>query len=250
MGALALDMPHSAVFGSEIGSLGALFEPSSLPEPIARSEERLVVDLGKQIDRQLLAAIDSRTKAEFISVRKRVWPRYVRALRALSDTVSNLVPEFVLDEVSIRGFASLAEDIERSKDARFGENLTEQALFTLWTIGKMRPIARQLSEEILPADKHAEDAALAAEYNINALWAQFHLDAVIAALKFDKTIAAAVQHELCDGLRSAVNAFTIMQDGLALRRVEIIGETVEDLPWDEEDEELLASSMKDIHLGA
>ena len=63
-------------------------------------------------------------------------------------------------------------------------------------------------------------------------------------------IAEEVKEMICEGLRAAVNAYVIVKDALALRRTEPIVESAPvDLPWDEEDDELLAASMRDLNVG-
>ncbi len=246
MGALALDFSQSVPFRSEIGSLGALYEEPVLPKPEASEDRDIIFALSRQISRQLAAAINSKSRAEFMAVRNEGLPRYARALRALSDTVMNLFPESVLGDLAPRGFELLSDDLERSQVLK--EELKEQALFTLWTLKKVRPLTRQLSETrwLLDDEKKKRDAELALEYNYYAIGAQFHLDAVMSVIRLEKNVNEEVQHEMCNGLRALVNAYTIIQDGLSLRHTTQEPALSEGLPWDEEDADLLASSMKDI----
>jgi hypothetical protein len=97
-----------------------------------------------------------------------------------------------------------------------------------------------------PRDKDA-DLKLNSEYQVCSLWAQFHLDAMVAAMKFKKTVPCDVQEVICDGLRTAVNAYAILKEALSLRTAQVEGSPAAALPWDEEDERLLASSMRDIN---
>jgi hypothetical protein len=65
-------------------------------------------------------------------------------------------------------------------------------------------------------------------------------------MKFDRPIPEEIREAVCDGLRAAVNAFVIMKEALRLRLPHIEElPLVANLPWDDEDEGLLASSMKD-----
>ena len=93
IGAL-LDMPQLGVAPFVVGTVGALYEPSIVVETeLVRSDERLVRELLTMLDKQLLGVLESRTEAEFSEQRSEVFSKYVRALRALSDTMSNLVAE-------------------------------------------------------------------------------------------------------------------------------------------------------------
>ena len=66
-------------------------------------------------------------------------------------------------------------------------------------------------------------------------------------MKFKKTIPDDVQEVICDGLRTAINVHVILQEALDLRVPKKELPLFAMLPWDQEDEELLASSMKDIN---
>lgn len=235
---------------SEIGALGAFFQPSRTSEKqLVRPDERLIRELVGVLDRQLIAAIETRSKSEFQSVRRDVMPRYVRALRALQDTVINLVSSEMLEAISSGIVAELADTLEKQGESRFGNRLTDQAVFTLWTIRKIGVLGREIiSAGNVPADKKESDHALLYEYHNSSLWAQFHLDILFAAIKFDRPICEQVRETICDGLRASVNAYVIMKDALSLRSPK--GEEIASalsLPWDEEDEKLLASSMRDMH---
>ena len=64
-------------------------------------------------------------------------------------------------------------------------------------------------------------------------------------MHFDKAINPEVLTEICEGLRTAVNAYGLIRQGVDLRltREEPV---IAPYAWDEEDQELLASSMSDM----
>jgi hypothetical protein len=241
------EMSNGVLTLSEIGALGALFEPSLTGETkLVGSEERLIRELVLGVDKQLLAVLSCSSLAEFSLARTRVWPRYVRALVALSNTVGNLASE---DEVALRtveASAQIASDLEKQRGSRFIDALVDQAVFALWTTGKMRSVGRRIEAFKGPYDRKA-DATLADNFRWTSLWAQFHLDSIIAAVKFDMTVQNEIQPELCRGLRAMVNAYAIMKEAMALRVPRPVATSLADLPWDDEDETLLASSMRDIN---
>lgn len=235
---------------SEIGTLGAFFQPTLASEKnLVRSDERLIRELVSVLDRQLIAAIDTRSVAEFISVRNNVLPRYIRALRALYDTVTNLVPADSLESMSVSINSELADDLEKQRESRFGDKLTDQAIFTLWTLQKIADLGREISlAGPAPTDKKQADLQLRQEYHVTSLWAQFHLDLLFEAMKFDRPIGEHMREIICDGLRAAVNAYVIMKDTLSLRSSQVAESTPAlVLPWDGEDERLLASSMRGLN---
>ena len=243
-----LDMPKGVCASSEIGTLGAFFQPSPASETtLVRSDERLIGELVSVLDRQLLSAVDARSEPEFVAVRKNVLPRYVRALRALHDTATNLVSDDVVDQLSDSVMAALATDLQK-QELRFGKRLIEQAEFTLWTIRKMRTLSREICKAgDASTDKRQTDISLANEYCSASWWAQFHLDMLFAAMKYDRPIREKIREAVCDGLRAAVDAYAIMKDALLLRLPAAEQASPGALPWDSEDEQLLASSMRDVH---
>lgn len=254
MGTAILDIAKGVCLPppSEIGALGAFFQPSAKSEEkLVRSDERLVRELIGVLDRQLIAAVDSRSVSEFDAVRKNVMPRYIRSLRALYDTAINLVSEEMLQSISTAIIPDLANDLEKQRESRFGDKLTDQAIFTLWTIQKISALGREIKAAgDAPVDKRQADTTLVFEYHANSLWAQFHLDVLFAAMKFDRPICEEIKETICDGLRASVNAFVIMKDALALRypQNEEPAPAIA-LPWDKEDEHLLALSMNDLDAG-
>lgn len=251
MGTAILDIPKGACPPpSEVGTLGAFLVPSPVSEKkLVRSDERLIRELVSVLDRQLIAAVETRSVAEFKAVRENVMPRYVRALRALYDTLINLVSGQMIDSISEGIFAELADDLEKQRDSRFGDKLTDQAVFTLWTVRRIGMLARQImSAGKVPEHKRQADNKLGHEYYVVSLWAQFHLDMLFAATRYDRPVCEEIRETICDGLRAAVNAYVIMKDALSLRMPRVEEATHDlNLPWDEEDEELLASSMREMH---
>ena len=238
-----LDMPPQLC---EVGAPGALYEQSStLENSLERSKERLVRDLVSVLDNVLLEGLSARSLQEFVETRKHVWPKYIHAVRALSDTLSNLISKETRETSIRRAIASLEVDLERQID-RFGEALAVQAIFTFWTIGRMRSLADQIVALGLPPEKKRSDTALLSEFSPHAYWSSFHLDLMIAAIKFNRPMPEEFREAVCEGLRAAVNAYVIMKEAFSLR-----SPRVEEMPdpqfvWDKEDEDLLASSMRDV----
>lgn len=250
MGSAVLEMPKGACSPIELGMLGAFFEPTLLePTPeeeanLTRPQERLIKALMDVLTKQLIVVAGARSEDEFRTTRENAWPKYIRSLRALHDTVTNVVGEDQVDRMSDEGFPIFTSDLQKQA-SRFGDKLTEQALFTLWTMGKIRPLAKKIDSIPVPVDKQEADRTLFKEYVGTSLWSQFHLDILISAMKLGIPVAEEIRESVINGLRAAVNAYTIMREALALRQMHV-EETATVLPWDEEDERLLASSMRDI----
>jgi hypothetical protein len=234
---------------SVVGTLGAFFEPSPLTEQkLVRSDENLIRELVSILDKQLLTVLEARSFAEFDKARDEVFPKYVRGLRALADTMMNLVSESDINGLFDRSVSDIATDLEKQRGVRFGDALTDQATFTLWTMGKLRELGKKIHEAgPVPAAAVEADFALLKDYRWLSFWSQLHLDIALAAMKFRKDISGEIQDAICEGLRATVNVYSVMKEALYLREAHVEQKAVPNLPWDEEDEVLLASSMRDIN---
>ncbi|MGA7559213.1 MAG: hypothetical protein WBV60_14720 [Terriglobales bacterium] len=242
-----LDMPPQVCTPFDVGAIGSFVGQSSTVQTIlVQSDEELVRKLVLMLDNQLLSALETRSALEFVDARNKVWASYIRARRALSDTMTNLVPESEMDAVAKAAIATAVADVEKQRGVRFGDMLTDQAVFTLWTFEKKKNLARQIQNAGEPRDKDA-DLKLNQEFHLYSLWAQFHMDTVIAAMKFKRAIPEDIQAVICDGLRSNVNAYAILKEALSLRTPPVVATPVDELPWDEEDEQLLNASMRDLN---
>jgi hypothetical protein len=237
-----LDMPQNVQVPFEIGTLGAFFEPTPEREAdLTGQQVRLIKELISVLDKQLLAVVNVRSKDDFRKVRDVVFPKYIRAIRALQDTMSNLDDSSDHDTAAI--LSELTADLQK-QTTRFGSAMTEQSLFTLWTIGKIRSLAGKI--DALPDSNRDKNRELFHEYRLFSLWAQFHLDILFNAVKFDRPVSEELHEIICDGLKAAVNAYVIMKEALRLRQPRT-DEPSAVLPWDDEDERLLAASMRDVN---
>jgi hypothetical protein len=242
-----LDIPQPGCVPFVVGTIGAAYEaPADVDCFLTRNDERLLKELSSMLDRQLLAALDCRSVSEFAKVRAEVWPKYCRALRALSDTIRNMAHERDIDRVAKMAMESFGADLQKQRGTRFSDQLTDQAVFTLWTLGKIRTLSFSLTEPTA-AELRGTDLQLCHEYRLCSLWAQFHMDLVVASINFHKAIPEDIQGAICDGLRAVVNAYAIMKEAYALRNPRAERPAAMGLPWDEEDEQLLAASMRDMN---
>lgn len=246
MGSAFLEMPKAVIPPFEVGALGALdVATSGGTSVIRRSDESLIRQLTETLDRQLLKVLNCCSVPECDAARSSVWVSYARARRALSDTFNLVVPANVIDFVRASMIERVASDLQRARNVLFGDLVADQVEFTIWIGTRMQALAHEIDAAGESRDRDAE-LKLSSEFDLYAMWGQFHYDCVMAAMKFDRPIPEGIQDALCGGMRAWVNASAIMEEALALRvpSVEEASEVV--LPWDEEDQELLDSSMRDL----
>jgi hypothetical protein len=78
---------------------------------------------------------------------------------------------------------------------------------------------------------------------------EFHIDCLVAAIGFNRTLYPEVLDEIVDGLRAAVNAYAYIRQGVQLFSLTATASGEEPVPvcgWDNEDQELLDSSMHEM----
>jgi hypothetical protein len=240
----------------EPAGLGQLLTFVGLPSKrsareLSSSSEELFRSIAAVLDQLLLRAIGTRTAASFVSVRDDdgVFGDFYQVLRALSRLANVVIPPNVIEVLIAQSFSELEADLRDQGVLKFGAAAKEQAIFTVWTLRKTsRLIAKIAAGGPPPKEAREADAKLASEFSFCAAWSQFHLDCLIAAIRLDKQIYPEVLPAIIDGLRAAVNAHGLIRQGIDLRtpRSEEPDFTVP--AWDQEDQELLDSSMHDMDM--
>ena len=233
-----------------VGTLGASFEQQRIEidnESLSNSDVKLIAQLAFQIHRQILRVLEARSLSEFKRRRDDAWANYARAVRALSDTMRNFMPREAFIALSNKALEVFTQDFESERGRSFTEELINQIQFTLWTLRRLTSLGFAIDAAGNPPEEmRGADAELNKDYRTHSLWSQFHVDITLAALSLHKTITGEIQHEICEGLRAAVNAYAIGEEALALRAPRLETPVVTNSAWDEEDAELLASSMRDL----
>jgi hypothetical protein len=218
---------------------------------LASNAEHLFKSVKTVLDDLYLQAIEKRTSQEFIATRASVFNNYLRLVRGLSDLARAMVAKDVIERLMDESFCEIEAEIREQGALRFGQQVSDQVMFTVWTMRKIRKLLSKLPESgPPPKDSQDADRDFANGFSFHAAWAQFHLDCLMAAIRLDKPIHQEVRSEIEDGLRAAVNAYGLLRQGLDLRdkRIDESITSVSDAPsiWDEEDQTLLNSSMRDL----
>ena len=215
---------------------------------LSGSSEELFRSIATVLDRLLLRAIEARTATSFVSLRNDVFNDYYQVLRALSRLASIVVPRNAIEVLVAQSFSELEADLRDQGVLKFGAAAKDQAVFTVWTLRKTSRLLAKIAADPPPKEAKEADAKLASEFSFCAAWTQFHLDCLMTAIRLDKPIYPEVLPEIIDGLRAAVNAYGLIRHGIDLRfpRVEEPDPTVP--VWDQEDQELLDSSMHDMDM--
>jgi hypothetical protein len=213
------------------------------------SASKALKSISKIMDDLMLRLVDRKNADEFRQLRSEVFPHYFRILRALSDVVQVVVPLSQLERLLNESFAELEADFRNEGVRRFGASVADQAVFTAWTLRETSALLLTIQKNPLVSyDLKEKDSALASQFSAAAVWTQFHLDCLSAAIRFDNPIYPDILPEIVDGLRAAVNAYALARQGVDLRvSSEDYLPLTAPYEWDDEDQELMDSSMSDLY---
>jgi hypothetical protein len=195
----------------------------------------------------LLTMIDTETSEQFIATRKQIFGLYQKTIRAMSNLANVVIPVRTRERLSWESFAELEADLMEQGLKRFGETAKDQAIFTVWGFRRISRLQSKL-QELAPVEKEflEKDREIAKEFSFYSLWSQFHLDCMIVSMRANKPIHPDVLEVICEGLRASVNAYGLIRRGLELRSPSKDDPTLVPITWDEEDQELVDSSMSDL----
>ena len=245
----AMEIEQKGIACDSIGALLAFVGFSSSKKStqnLSGAADGLFRGIEKILNDLMVPAIESRTVAEFDSIRKEVFNNYFRTITAASNLATVVIPSGVMERLVGDSLCEAENTFKQEGLSRFGTEARDQAVFTVWTFRKGSRLTMQLmSTQLANEDLKARDQELAKEFSFYAAWAHFHLDCMQLAIVHNKIINPAVLVEMCDGLRAAVNAYGLVRQGLDLRLPKQSPVPTQRL-WDEEDQELLDESMRDM----
>lgn len=245
--AMALEQQGIATAG--IGELFAFVNPAPSKTSIKKlpgAAEEVFQGIGKVLDNLMRRAITAKTAEDFDNIRRDVFGSYYRTMSAISNLSREMIPKNMMESLVADSLSELENTFKEEGLARFGVLARDQAVFTVWTLGKISRLAHQMAGMPLHDSKAGEDRRIAQEFAFFIGWSNFHLDCLRASISHDRIVNPEVLIEICDGLRAVVNAYGLVRQGLDLRSANAELELPFDDSWDEEDQELLDASMRDM----
>jgi len=181
------------------------------------------------------------TAAEFQAAREAAFPKYLLAMRAFGDLFQVLLPKLDMERVLTESLAGIEADFTKHGTLAFGPELSQQAVFTIWILRKLKDLSHEL--EGLP--KYPETLEIVDKCAASAIWTRLHIDCLLRAMHANVSITAEVRPLLEDGLKSGVEAYAWLRQAVD-RSAGTEEPELAPIPWDEEDEDLLADSMRDL----
>jgi hypothetical protein len=241
MGSSSIVLPNDiGVTPSELLELVAMpSETEHTPKQLSGSVNDVVRAVVGVVDAIVLRMMEERTAEGFSKTRAEVFPQYFTAMVALGALIRITVPERDMDWLTSQSLSELEADFRDSGAAKFGSELRDRGLFTVWTLRKLYDLSRDLKSH-----KSESDGNSARNFAIHAVWARFHIDCLVRSIKSNKPIFPDVVENIVDGLRAAVNAYAWLRH--LVDRSDVPDAGPQSVPWEEEDEILLSDSMRDI----
>lgn len=199
--------------------------------------------ISKQLDEVTVRVISATTSAEFQRLREALFPSYVNLHMALGNIVIAKLDLSELPTLVDASFNELEADFRATGPAYFGGEATDELLFSLATLNSAyRLVPKLLSTMPLEAANLQQDMELARKFTWAAIWSSFHLRGLRTALQKGSPIAREVVHELLEGLRLSVMAYSYVRTALDLRTaLDARYEEPLAVTWDDEDEALARS---------
>lgn len=254
MGGLGLTMAAAATFAQDFACMKAREEfaflglPSKRPaKQLSASAEEVIRNVGGILGQLLTTAIEKRTAAEFISIREEVFPNYARVMLALSRIASAIVPRDVLMRLNAESLCEMEADFRDQALSAFGPIIQDQAIFTVWTLRKITDLAQRLSanEKVSDLALKEKDMEFCGMFAYHGLRTRFHLDCLSTSLRSGLPIYPEVLGVISDGLRSGVDAYAWIKQGVDLR-LQSEDAIIEPIELDDEDREFLNASALDM----
>ncbi len=225
------------------------FRFASLPtrrsaEKTSPSKFQLLKGLSEIHDDLIRTVIAQTSKEDFDTARRSLFGSYQRLTRSLCELIPVAFDAATVERLSTDSLNELHEKFAVECLPRFGETTRDQATFTVWIFQKIASLMDEIEKLGPPPDELLErDIGMARDFGNLHGWAQFHMDCLTEAIHIDKPLSQEILDEVVDGLRAAVNAHSIIKQAVMIRRVQVKEGSPIEIGWDEEEQELLDSSM-------
>jgi hypothetical protein len=198
------------------------------------------------MDQIISGAIEKRTAEDFKEARKESYPAYANVMLALGSLAGAVVPRALMNRLIGEAFCEMEADLREHGLSAFGAEVRDQAIFTVWTLRRTSEVCEKIHRANAAAAEDREaDARFAEHYLTMAMWTRFHVDCLIKSMDSGRALYPGVLAEMIDGLRGAVDAYAWARRGLALR-VRLVESAITPVEWDQEDEQLLSESTRDM----
>src|SRR5438445_4055882 len=189
----------------------------SSPRTLTPTVSEVFNGCAEEVSSILSNILETRNRADYRREFARSFSKYVGLTLAMSHVASAVIPRESIERLSRESICEMEADFREKGVEAFGEDVRNQALFTVWTLRKINDLVDQIIASNLADSEKKTDVENCAKFNVNFFRAQFGLDCLNQAIEMNKDIYPEVIEELTDGLKSMVNAYAHAREGLELR---------------------------------
>jgi len=240
---IAAEFPGIASHGDSVVLFG-IPSGKSAKQQLSGSLDEILHGIASILNGMIASAIERKTASEFRSLYAEAFPTYVQLISSLSGIIRATVPRSVIESVVSESYCEIEREIEEHGRAFFGEEMKDQAMFTVWTLRKIDDLANVVMSGKVPGGDPDRDRHYASDFLSTALWARFNIDCLLMAMHTRKMVYPEVVSAISDGLRSAVNAYAWIKQAADMRRPPAEPDFV--FAMDDEDKQLLSESLYDM----
>lgn len=208
--------------------------------------EDLFQNVRTILNQVLTDALTARTAEQFCATREKSIFKYMQVLMGLSKFINATVPETVIDRLTKESLAEMESDFRNEGVAAFGEYVTGQAMFTVFSLRKITDTVNHVcAVKSIDPSLVKDDRELYRRFLVNVMDGRFHLDCLIHSLQTSTPIFPEVLDSISEGLRAVVNAYAYVKRASDMRSGQA-DEAMIDIEFDEEEQILLESSTHDL----
>jgi len=244
-----MTMPLNAAQGDTLAFLA--FPAKRAAEQVNRTTDGIFRNIGTILNDIMSDMLSKRTAAEFNAAREDYVSTYMQVMLGLGKLISATVSDTVIDRLTYESLSEMEADFRETGAQSFGEDMKNQAIFTVWTLRKISDLSNRIcSADAIEPHLIPTDREMADKFVFHILWGRFHLDCLKRSLRTSTPIYPEVLECVSEGLRSMVNSYSYIKQASDLRNKHSDDETMIDIEFDDEEQELVALSMRDAYLEA
>jgi len=218
---------------------------------LASPVDRLLRDVSELLHDMILEVLQSRTREDFTAAVKHHFPAYASLVCSFAEVVSSRATTQAIERLSLDSLLEFEADLRANGYASFGPEMTERALFTVYTLRRITSLLSAIISSHGKVDDcdTDKDKDYWRHFLVHALVSRFCVDCLVVAMQTRQPIYAEVLKQIDDYLRSVVDAYAWIRRAADLRLKKAHSPSEPVVPLDGEEQQLLNESMFDLTQG-
>jgi hypothetical protein len=208
---------------------------------------KIVIIVLREMDKICARLVATKSRAEFETARRTVFPDYANLCSILSNSFSTFADKTVREQANTQGFQHVINQFKTHGREALSAAVIGEVIFCVTTLKRAYKLVSRIDEINVPLELKEKDNKLASEFNIYTVCAQLHTDCLRFALGRRIGLNEEVLEELLEGMRASVMAYSYVRQGLELRTTR--EPFLSSFEQDDEDRELLEESYLDSETG-